>query len=193
MSAEKIQVLKDTLDGLNGRKKYEWANHGQCNCGMLAQTITGRTGSSIENAFDKSEVGSWTTNIEAFKDQNSTNCSTTGRPVAEIIKKMFDKGFTVQELIDLEWLRNPEILIRAKQLGNWEVQDESAYRNKEEKKDNYKYESRTNLKLYLQAWLQILEEKEAKKLAKKPKVEQSISNDLKHAETTTNKTLTHEH
>ena len=196
--SSKLDVLKETLGKLNsGKFKYEWGRMGQCNCGIVSQVALGESAKQVESAFEDSQVkGPWTDNLRVFDNRSmKKTCSVTGQKVFDIVKTLFNQGFTKDELIHLEWLSDPKVRQRAQAIGKWEHQEidqfsDHFYAIREGDSSN---ESRGNLKLYLAAWIQILEEKEAKKQVKETIVEQSISNDLKHDKKETPKTLVHEH
>src|SRR5690606_25050848 len=76
----------------------------QCNCGHLAQTLTGRGHAEIHVAALQ-RGGEWEDRVREY-------CPTSGLAIDEIIRSMLDHGLTTGDLADLEDLRDDRVLRR---------------------------------------------------------------------------------
>lgn len=102
VSKELIDLLLDTANRIELSTEYQWGHMGSCNCGFLAQQITG---------FDKKEIhqqamyrsGDWS---EQLKDY----CPGSGIAMDEIIERLTAAGFSIQDLINLERLEDSRVL-----------------------------------------------------------------------------------
>lgn len=129
-SIQIINALRKTAFQLKSGNRYEWGHMGSCNCGNLAQTITTFSRAEIQK-YALEKRGDWS-------DQLVDYCPTSGYPMDMIIERMIDFGFSKQDLNQLEWLSNPEILC---ELG-------VAYLDRNLK---------ANTILYLETWANLLE------------------------------------
>ena len=57
-SGSLIHALRQTASRLAESESYQWGHMGQCNCGYLAQTITGLTAAEI-HASALERQGDW--------------------------------------------------------------------------------------------------------------------------------------
>lgn len=96
------RTLRLTAARLKDAENYRWTHQGRCNCGFLAQTITGHTGAEIHEMALRSE-GEW-------KDHAAAYCENSGYPIDDVIREMLEFGLTVDDLADLEYLRASEVL-----------------------------------------------------------------------------------
>lgn len=97
--AEKLRLTAARLIGTND---YKWTHQGRCNCGFLAQTLTGHSAARIHQLAVQSE-GEWVDHAAAY-------CENSGLPIDQIIQEMLSFGLTVDDLSDLEHLRSTEVL-----------------------------------------------------------------------------------
>ena len=104
MNRELAHVLRATADRLASTSSFMWGHMGACNCGHLAQTITGLTGAEIHRAALERE-GEW-------ERQANDYCPTSGLLVDHILAAMFDLGFTRADVRNLERLSDPRVLAR---------------------------------------------------------------------------------
>ncbi len=133
-SLELIEALRKTADKLSKGQKYMWGHMGACNCGNLAQELT---------AFSRAEIheyamrgrGDWTEQAEAY-------CEGTSMPIEIIISELLTKGLTTEDLINLEKLKDKEVLGRLSR----DVRDTISHNNVED------------VTLYMRAWADLLEE-----------------------------------
>lgn len=101
---ELVNALERTIDRLAGGTTYWWGHMGLCNCGHLAQSITGLTEREIHaSAMDR--MGDW-------EEQANDYCPTSGLLIDTVLAAMFDLGLTGDDIRHLEKLSDPEILRR---------------------------------------------------------------------------------
>ena len=93
--------LRATARRLRNGASYRWTHQGRCNCGHLAQTLTGLESREIHEIATRSE-GEWTDHVAEY-------CDTSGLPVNDLIKQMLSSGLTIDELGDLERLASPSV------------------------------------------------------------------------------------
>lgn len=108
MNASKLEgvivSLRAAAMKLQSEDHYQWGHMGFCNCGYLAQEISGKQPQEIhKSALQK--PGDW-------RDQLREYCPGSGLPMDEIISIMEDAGFSVQDLINLERLDDHSVLQR---------------------------------------------------------------------------------
>ena len=96
-----IELLNKTAARIQKGGNYQWTHQGSCNCGHLAQTLTGLTSTEIHEIALSSE-GEWRDHAEAY-------CETSQQPVDRLIRQMLDWGVSIEELGDLEYLRSDRV------------------------------------------------------------------------------------
>lgn len=96
---EVITVLRATAERLRGGAKYQWGHAGVCNCGHLAQVVTGYDGREIYRQV----AGEWSEHLNDY-------CLATGDSVADAATRLMRFGFAPTDLRDLEYLRNKKVL-----------------------------------------------------------------------------------
>jgi hypothetical protein len=118
-----IEALLETSNQLEKGINYQWGHMGSCNCGHLAQVITGLTKERI-HLESMHRSGDW-------KDQLRDYCPQSGLPMDVIIDKMIEAGFTANDLIHLERLSDSKILKKlptiVKQLNHNSSKDAALY------------------------------------------------------------------
>lgn len=77
---------------------------GACNCGNLAQELTAYTRAEIHEYAMRGR-GDWTEQAEAY-------CEGTNMPIEIIISELLTKGLTTEDLMNLEKLKDKEVLAR---------------------------------------------------------------------------------
>lgn len=97
-----ISAIRKTATMLENGNRYEWGHMGSCNCGNLAQAVTSFTRAEIQK-YALEKRGDWS-------DQLLDYCPTSGYPMDMIIERMMDYGFSTNDLRNLEWLSDSEIL-----------------------------------------------------------------------------------
>ncbi|GAB5519661.1 MAG: hypothetical protein RhofKO_19120 [Rhodothermales bacterium] len=130
---ELIAALRATALSLQDGASYAWSRMGSCNCGHLAQTLTGLTSLAIQDLAHES-AGDWKEQTEGF-------CGGTRMPLHRIFDAMLEAGMTTEDIMHLERLSSPVVLRR---LGRSSVLLD--------------YRSRTEVVQYMNAWADLLEE-----------------------------------
>lgn len=152
-----IQALRKTADRLAQSGFYQWGHMGQCNCGFLAQVVTGKTAAEI-HATAMTGYGDWSEQLNDY-------CPTTGLPMDELIDELLNAGFNREDLAQLERLSNPDIRNHVAVTGQ-----------------SLQHNNKEHVITYLRAWAGFLEEK----WLHLHKIEvRSIVEDLKLIETAT--------
>jgi hypothetical protein len=98
---ELARHLRMTAVRLRTGASYRWTHQGRCNCGHLAQTLTGLSGPKIHQIALRSE-GEWVDHIAEY-------CETSGLPVNDLIRSMLSFGLLIDELADLERLASSKV------------------------------------------------------------------------------------
>jgi len=103
-NVELVVALRLTAARLREGAGYQWGHLGMCNCGHLAQTLTG---------FGKAEIHAAALELGGeWEDRVRDYCPTSGYAIDGIIRAMLDHGLDVGDLADLEDLRDERILRR---------------------------------------------------------------------------------
>jgi hypothetical protein len=100
--ADLVTHLRTTAARLRSGAPYRWTHQGHCNCGHLAQTLTG-LGAAHLHALAVQSAGEWVDHARDF-------CPTSGRPVDAVIAQMLGFGLTLDQIADLERLADPLVL-----------------------------------------------------------------------------------
>jgi hypothetical protein len=98
-------ALRITAARLEAGAPYAWTHMGACNCGHLAQTLTGMTPAAIRAAAHEKR-GDWA-------EQARDYCGATGYAIDDIFAVMVAAGATVHQIADLERLGDERVLTRA--------------------------------------------------------------------------------
>jgi hypothetical protein len=160
-SSRLVLALRQTAARLaRPETTYRWASFAHCNCGHLAQTITGLDPAEIQRRAMRKE-GDWGAQARsasrfpvfdygdrpaldegAWEPENVGACQVTGAPLDEILEHMYALGLRPSDVGHLERLSDPEVRRR---LGK-----NTAY---------FPHHRRENVVAYLQAWADLLEER----------------------------------
>lgn len=130
---ELVSALRDTARRLSGDVSYQWGHMGMCNCGYLAQAITGLASAEIHQSALVRE-GDW-------EQQANDYCPTSGNLIDVVLAAMFDLGLTRDDVRNLERLSDPVIVRR---VGR-----------------HLRFNHRDDVVLYMTAWADQLEEEVA--------------------------------
>lgn len=128
---ELIRALRVTAERLAGDTTYQWGHMGMCNCGHLAQAITGLTPAEI-HASALERDGDW-------EQQAKDYCPTSGRMIDHVLAAMFSLGLHREDVKNLEKLADGDVIHR---LGRYP-----------------KRNRRDDVVDYMRTWADILEEK----------------------------------
>jgi len=130
---ELIAALNQTADRLALGAKFQWGHYGECNCGHLAQTLTGHSPRELLE-FAQEREGEWWQQARDY-------CDTSGYSLHKVIGLMLQTGLDLEDLVHLEYLDDPDVL-RAVPADAQPLE-----RNRRE-----------HAVLYLRAWAQVLED-----------------------------------
>jgi hypothetical protein len=160
------QVLKEVIYSLeNDITRYEWTEHGRCNCGLVVQAILNKNANEVQKIFDD-ECANLVINESkiTWKKALQYSCSSTGIPMKGIFKVLLDIGLRPEDISHLEFLSNKVIL---KDSGI-----DSSF--------NSYYQDKKNLILYLKSWIKILNAKdeETNQLNSKEELEAQLLRDI---------------
>lgn len=101
---EVVEALRNTVKKLNQGSPYMWGHMGSCNCGNLAQEITKFTKAQI-HAYALQNSGDWSEQLNDY-------CETSRMPMDLIIFELLSFGFSVEDLQNLEYLSDQNVLQR---------------------------------------------------------------------------------
>ena len=161
-SNQLIVALRQTAARLARKETtYQWASFAHCNCGHLAQTITGLDPADIQRRAMRRE-GDWGGQARnviplkfpefdygdrpaldegAWEPENVGACQVTGRPLDDVLDQMYALGLQPADVGHLERLSDPVVRRR---LGN-----NTGY---------FPHHRRENVVAYLEAWANVLED-----------------------------------
>ena len=97
-----IRALRETAHNLRQGCIYDWWHMTECNCGLLAQTITGMNATELRGAMG-GMPGCWT---HSASDEYSY-CKRTGEPLHAVFKTLADAGVEQKDYVAIEHLRGP--------------------------------------------------------------------------------------
>lgn len=128
-----ISALMKTAKNLQSGKTYQWGHMGACNCGNLAQELTTLTKGEIHEYAMRGR-GDWSEQVEAF-------CPTSEMPMDLLINQLIAEGLTLEDLINLERLKDKAILSKISK----------------ERRDQLSHNRREDVALYLEKWAEVLQ------------------------------------
>lgn len=154
-----VVALRETAARLARQDvQYKWSSFAHCNCGHLAQTITGLAPTELQRLAMKGE-GDWASQARplqfpefdygdrpaldegAWEPFDVGACQATGAPLDEVLAEMYSLGLSPEDVQHLERLTSPAVRRR---LGNHRV--------------DFPHHIRENLVAYLNAWADLIEE-----------------------------------
>lgn len=92
MTQQLIDGLLTAADWIeSGTIEYNWQSAETCNCGILAQAITGLPPGKIHI-------------VESIWSKEVNRCDQTGTPINDIIKTLMEAGMTAKDFVNLEFL-----------------------------------------------------------------------------------------
>ena len=131
MTPDLVIALRLTSDRLANDTSYQWGHMGMCNCGHLAQSITGLTPAEIHSSA-MTRFGDW-------EQQANDYCPTSGQLIDHILPAMFSLGLTRSDIRNLEKLADDDVVRR---MGRYP-----------------KHNVREDVLDYMRTWAEMLEEK----------------------------------
>lgn len=113
-----IKALNIVINSLkNDTIHYSWESQSSCNCGIVAQAITGKNKEEVQELFNdvSSKLHDINKDIQrTWKNGVKYLCPITGEPTSEIFKELFKNGLSREDIVHLEYMDNPAILERSK-------------------------------------------------------------------------------
>lgn len=148
----KIEALEKTIYNLeNDVYEYNWHSANSCNCGILAKTILGTQDSVYELGYRLTK----NPKVDGVFSRDYETCRATGEKLPKIFRGLYETGFTYDELLNLEYLKDSKIVSKMPYIAD----------------QLWPYLHKDNLIAYLKAWVSILKEQES---PKQPKSEKTI-------------------
>lgn len=98
-----IEKLREAAAKIETGADYSWGHVGRCNCGHLAQCITPLSASEIYKRANSQILEEWS---EYARDY----CPSSGAPMDMIMDAMFAIGLQEEDIRQLEYLSNKEVL-----------------------------------------------------------------------------------
>jgi hypothetical protein len=131
-TVELITALRTTAVRLRSGVRYQWGHCGECNCGHLAQTVTG---------LGRAPIHAWAMEVHAadWEDLGNDYCPTSGHRIDDVIAALVAIGLEPRDLGHLEQLDDPAVLRAA-------ASERPLRRNQ-----------RDDVVVYLEAWAGLLE------------------------------------
>lgn len=155
-TARLVVALRETAARLaSPAAVYRWSHFGHCNCGHLAQTITGLPARTIYQAafrrpgdwgqqaaaLDVPDFGDRPANDEgAWEPEGTDHCAATGSPLEVVLGAMYDVGLERRDIEHLEDLSDERVLRRLGAVATGLPRDD-----------------RASVVRYLEAWADLVE------------------------------------
>lgn len=134
-SKKLVDALRKAANRIAEDDNYQWGHMGACNCGFIAQEVTKLSKGEIHE-FAMRGYGDWTEQVQAF-------CPTSSMPMDVLISEMIAAGFSLEDLANLERLKDKEVLDLIP----------AAKRHK------LRHNDKNDVALYLKTWAVLLESK----------------------------------
>jgi len=151
MKTKLITALRAAASALEqDRFNYNWNYAVSCNCGVLACALTGHTPKTLVPHLPEIQYhrgsGTWTKRLAAY-------CPIIGQTNHALIKTLFSFGLTQDDMINLEYLDDQEVIKRIPRKRLWYT----LWR----KRRKLDYHKKADVVLYLRAWADLLQEQGA--------------------------------
>lgn len=142
--------------------RYEWRQCSDCNCGLVAQAITGKTPSELDELIN-AEFSRSPYLDRTWTEIAGTLCPITGVPSSILFRQLYDAGMRFEDFSHLENLNNQDIIAKVNTLYfEWTTQERFFLPNKRTKTNIRMQRSRhSSLRAYLGAWAAMIEEHHA--------------------------------
>jgi hypothetical protein len=100
---ELVEALRTTAVRLQRGVRYQWGHCGECNCGHLAQTVTG---------LGRGQIHAWAMERQAadWEDLGNDYCPASGHRIDDVIAALVGIGLAPRDLGHLEQLDDPAVL-----------------------------------------------------------------------------------
>lgn len=169
MNTKLITALEKVIEGLESDTvHYDWYQQHSCNCGLVAQAITGM--SFGEMAQELSGATDDWRNVNGGKrggggpcwtDMMAMYCPLTGVPIKEVFRQLMDAGLTRIDIAYLEALSDPRVVKLSGITGDKvqrSIDKRFLFWNRKVTKMVPYYATKSNLLPYLKAWVSLLKE-----------------------------------
>jgi hypothetical protein len=126
---------------------YKWIHQHSCNCGVVVQAVLGIATTKVQQLFNEATRATQfaydpkNDDFLTWRGVCQRSCSVTGEPLSNVFKVLKESGLRPEDIVHLEYLNNKAIL----EISG--IKKESKY-----------FTQKTNLILYLKAWVKILEQ-----------------------------------
>lgn len=141
--------------------EYNWSKAASCNCGVVVQALCGIGKNQVDTLYGEgAEEIYWGKDekTHTWRQLAQKSCTVTGEPMTQVFRMLASHGFTPEDVVHLEYMKNSAIL----QVSGIDTKAKDFYSKK------------SNLILYLKAWLKILEQKEMPTLSEKEELEANL-------------------
>ncbi len=149
-----------------GAIEYNWVHQEQCNCGLLARSITGLTSWQLRDSL-RPLLLPGKEGVKTWAQMASRHCPITGEPVNEIFKKLHAAGLTFADFGELERLSNPVVVRKMLAYGYTITEtkkrfffDDQKIERPFEGKDVTMHNA-SHVAAYMKAWAALIEEHHA--------------------------------
>lgn len=113
MNNKLITALRLTANALEaGTFTYNWSRQSRCNCGSLFCALSGRTAIELSAAVGKRSDCVGPDRGATWTEMAGVYCPITGMTTDKLFKELLGYGLTVQDITELEYLKNPQVLAR---------------------------------------------------------------------------------
>jgi len=158
MNTKLITAIRQAADALeNGTFNYQWSKPHQCNCGVVASALLGKTPKQLNKMIPKGDSRSWKNMVEEF-------CPVSGTPRRVIFQKLMDCGMTTKDMVELEALSNPKVLAKCN-FGKEVYTHTTGWlwwkkTHVHEVVNKAQFDHKAHVVIYLRAWANLLSEQE---------------------------------
>lgn len=97
-----LNAIRNAAKAIQNGAPYMWGHMGSCNCGHIAQQLTGLDKGAIHAKFLK-RAGDWSEQVEEY-------CPSSGLPADGLIDLLYNNGLTAADICNLENLADPTVL-----------------------------------------------------------------------------------
>lgn len=109
MNTKLITALRTSAAALEqGTIYYDWNQAACCNCGILFCSLLGKSPVELNALRPRTFLGNGST----WQAVIGQHCPVSGIPTNEMFRELFSYGLTQKDVIDLEYMRNPNVLCR---------------------------------------------------------------------------------
>jgi hypothetical protein len=158
-----ISAIDALIAGLaNNTLNYNWIEADSCNCGLIAQAVTGLTQSSLRLELTELNKEFPDREDHTWKAMTNRICPITGVSENIIFKQLQEAGMTRENIIHLEYLSDPVILKKMRRDRKFIQRIKDLFTRPKKY-----YTKKQNLILYLTAWKEVLIEKETALVSEK--------------------------